>query len=441
LEHRQYKIILKMKITIFTIGSRGDVEPFVALGKGLRDSGHIVKIATEARFETLVKEHCLSYAMIPGDTTGVINSEEVQEVLSRKNNTEAFFKHLMTATIPFASQIFEQSIAACEDADHIITTPVCIYLGYFISQKLSKPLTLAAGNAIVASRTKYFHNLFLPPPPDWLPDRLQKSYNYFSHNIMPGLMWKTYHKFYAETWEKVHGTVLPKNDPVGAGLLKKPPLRLYGYSPAFLEKPDDWSYNQYVTGYWFLEPAKSWKPSAKLENFINAGPPPIYIGFGSMNNSLLKNDSLEKLVLGVVRKTKQRAIILNDGLNLDKVELSSNIFATDSVPFTYLFPKMSLIVHHGGAGTTGAALRAGVPSVVTPIIVDQNFWAWRMEKTGVSAKPIAWYKLSETNLSTAISSTLLNQNMHTRAKHLAQRIVGERGIETAVSIFNKVNRY
>ena len=427
-----------MKITIFTIGSRGDVEPMVALGRGLQESGHTVTVVTERRFEPMVLEHGLRYVYVPGDTQGVLGSEEMQQILNRKNNTEAFFKCLMDSTLPVAKEIFDNTIEACRDTDHIITTSVCIYVGYFIAHQLSRPISLAFSNPIVASSTKYFHNQFLPAPAGWMPEAMKHKYNKFSHDIIPPAMWKTYIKTFGTVWKQMSSAPLPKEDPLTMALSISPPLRLYAYSPALLPKPADWDDTQHVTGYWNLKTDTTWTPPADLEAFIHDGPPPVYIGFGSMNNSLLKNGALEKLLIDVANKTKQRIVVLKQGLNTDGMQLPASVFATDPLPFSYLFPKMSLLVHHGGAGTTGIGLQAGVPAVVTPLIVDQNFWAWRMHQLGVGAEPISWYKLNADNLSATITKTLADSSITTKVKELGKLVAAERGVETAVEIFNQM---
>jgi UDP:flavonoid glycosyltransferase YjiC (YdhE family) len=427
----------KMKITIFTIGSRGDVEPMVAFGEGLQDSGHTVTIVTEGRFESFVRGHGLGYVRVPGDTQGLLGSEEMQQILSRKNNSEAFFKCLMNATLPVAKEIFDGAMEACRDTDHIITTSVTIYVSYFIAHQLSRPITLAFSNPIVASSTKYFHNQFLPPPATWLPDAVQQKYNKFSHDIIPDAMWKTYIKSFGKVWKQMSTAPLPKEDPLSLALKLSPPLRLYGYSPALLPKPEDWDDTQHVTGYWNLKADRNYKPPVELESFLHAGPAPIYIGFGSMNNSLLKNGALEKLLVDLAHKTKQRIVVLKQGLNTDAMQLPSTVFATDPLPFSYLFPRMSLLVHHGGAGTTGVGLQAGVPAVVTPLIVDQSFWGWRMHQIGVGAEPIEWHKLNADNLSAAITKTLADNSIKTKVKALGTKVAAEDGVKTAVEIFNK----
>lgn len=425
-----------MKITILTVGSRGDIEPFVALGEGLQASGHVVSIATEIRFEKFLTERGLQFCAVPGDTYAAMNSEECQKALNKKDNTEAFFSLLTAAAAPLAKQILLQNIEACRGAEHIITTPWCLHTGYFIAQQLSVPMSVAAGNATVLSDTRYFSNLMLPLNPDWLPQVLLEMYNSFSHKVVAQQWWKSYTSIYAHAWKEATGFILPKQDPIAA-FAKSNPLLLYGYSPFVLPKPADWGSNQHVTGYWTLKADENWQPSSELKAFIESGPAPIYIGFGSMNNSLLKQGMLENMILETVSRTKQRAVILKQGLNLEHVKLPEYIFAAEPVPFNYLFSKMAVLVHHGGAGTTALGLKSGVPAVYTPLIVDQKFWSRRVYETGASVKPLPWYNLTTNGLVKAIDTTVADAGIRRNAAELGKKISQENGVENAVAIFNQ----
>lgn len=422
-----------MKITLITSGSRGDVEPYVALAEGLKDSGHMVTIATEARFESFVLGRGLKFFCIPGDTHAAINSPEGQAALNKKDNTASFLNHLTNASAAFVTETISQCLAACQDADHIICTQFSLHTAYFLSQELNIPYSMASVNPMVICQTDEFTNMMFPPAAEWLPPAMVRAYNSFSHKTVTDLWWRSYKKLYAAAVKKVLGVTLSSTDPFRTA---KPPLTLFGYSPSVLPKPKNWDSHQHVCGYWFLKPDNSWKPSPGLEAFIEEGPKPIYIGFGSMNNSMLKKGEVEKLLTDTIRQTKQRAVILKQGLNFDKSRLEESICATEPVPFEYLFQKMNLLVHHGGAGTTALGLKAGVPAVLTPLIVDQRFWSWRVEKLNVSPAPIHWHSLTKDKLVTAINAWVDNKPAKDRAIELGKRIAAENGVENAVRIFN-----
>ena len=423
-----------MRITLITSGSRGDVEPYVALAEGLRDSGHIVTIATEARYETFILERRLKFFSIPGDTIAAINSPEGHKALNKKNNTESFFNHLTNASAPMATEIILHCLEACKNAEHIICTHFSLHTGYFLSQQLGIPFSMASVNPMVSCETSEFHNMMFPLGPSWLPGFADRTYNSFSHKTVRELWWKSYRNIYTGAWKSACNITLPASDPLKT---VKQPLSLFGYSPSVLKKPKDWSNNHHVCGYWLLKADDNWTVPTELEKFINEGTQPIYIGFGSMNNSMLKNGEVENLILDTVARTKQRAVILKQGLNFEAGQIADNIFATGPVPFKYLFQKMKLLVHHGGAGTTALGLEAGIPSVLTPLIVDQRFWAWRAEKIGVAPAPLHWHGVTSAKLASAINNWVDNNAAKKRSEELGEKLQRENGVETAVRIFNE----
>ena len=145
---------------------------------------------------------------------------------------------------------------------------------------------------------------------------------------------------------------------------------LYGYSPAVIPPPADWGADIHVTGYWFLDPAEDWTPAAALVDFLAAGPPPVYVGFGSMSSRKPRNRQPDP---GRAGRTGQRGIIHAGWGGLQR-RLPDSVLMVDGDPFSWLFPRVAAVVHHGGAGTTSAGLRAGVPSVVVPFFGDQPYW-------------------------------------------------------------------
>ena len=156
---------------------------------------------------------------------------------------------------------------------------------------------------------------------------------------------------------------------------------LYGYSPAVIPPPADWGADVHVTGYWFLDPAEDWTPDAALADFLAAGPPPVYVGFGSMSSR--NPEETANLILDALARAGQRGIIHAGWNGLQRSDLPGSVMMVDGVPFAWLFPRVAAVVHHGGAGTTSAGLRAGVPSVVVPFFGDQPYWGQRVADLGV----------------------------------------------------------
>jgi UDP:flavonoid glycosyltransferase YjiC (YdhE family) len=212
-------------------------------------------------------------------------------------------------------------------------------------------------------------------------------------------------------------------------------LVLYGYSPAVLPAPQDWDARSHVTGYWFLDAAAGWQPPADFLDFLAAGPPPVYIGFGSMASS--KPRETTDMVLAALHQTGQRGVLYAGWGGLHKEDLPGDVFMIGSTPHSWLFPRMAAVVHHAGAGTTAAGLAAGVPSVVTPFFADQPFWAQRVYDLGVGPKPVARRHLTAGSLAAAIQTAVTDQPMRRRAAALGARIRAEDGVAQAVTLIER----
>jgi UDP:flavonoid glycosyltransferase YjiC (YdhE family) len=213
---------------------------------------------------------------------------------------------------------------------------------------------------------------------------------------------------------------------------------LYGFSPSVIPAPSDWSGNTHITGYWFIDETEDWQPPAALLDFLQSGSAPVYIGFGSMSNR--DPEQTADLVIKALTLSNQRAILLSGWGGLQRTNLPDSIFMIDSIPHSWLFPRVSAVVHHGGASTTAAGLKAGVPSVVIPFFGDQPFWGQRVADLGVGTKPIPRKRLTAERLANAIQEVVTNEDMRQRAAKLGKQIQTENGIESAVEIFNKLKK-
>ncbi|NER84842.1 MAG: glycosyltransferase family 1 protein, partial [Leptolyngbya sp. SIO1D8] len=211
---------------------------------------------------------------------------------------------------------------------------------------------------------------------------------------------------------------------------------LYGYSPTVIPKPANWAEHLHVTGYWFLESLPDFSPPLELIHFLEAGEPPIYIGFDSMTDR--HPEFMAETAITALTQTRQRGILLTGWGGISHTDLPDSIFKLDSVPHSWLFPKMTDIVHHGGAGTTAAALRAGVPNIIIPFIADQPFWGHRIAQLGVGPQPIPKKKLTVERLATAIQTAVEDKAMKQRAKVLGRKIRSENGVAEAVKAFHQL---
>jgi UDP:flavonoid glycosyltransferase YjiC (YdhE family) len=206
-----------------------------------------------------------------------------------------------------------------------------------------------------------------------------------------------------------------------------------------IPKPADWDEHAHLTGYWFLNHSPKWQPHAKLIDFLEAGPPPVYIGFGSMMPANMQQTT--ELVLEALRQSGQRGILAQGWGGLEQPDLPDDVLMLRVAPHDWLFPRMAAVVHHGGAGTTSAGLRAGVPSIVVPFGADQPFWGNRIYELGAGPQPIPYRRLTIQRLNDAICSVVADQAMRQRAAMLGKRIQTEDGVAQAIGIIEQLHSY
>jgi len=213
--------------------------------------------------------------------------------------------------------------------------------------------------------------------------------------------------------------------------LKRPTPILYAYSPSVLPKPSDWGAGVHVTGYWFSDAEGNWPPQDDLLHFLDSGPPPVYVGFGSTVSDAPSR--LARIAIHALEMAGTRGILGMDLGGVRKEELPSTIFPVSDIPHSWLFPRMAAIVHHGGAGT-GAGLRSGVPNVVVPFTSDQPFWARRVHQLGAGPEPLPARCLTSERLAAAIRTASHHEEMRRASSLLSVRINAERGVDRAVEI-------
>lgn len=418
-----------MRIRVITIGSQGDVRPYVALGVGLKASGHDVRIVTHVGFESLVREHGLDFAPVAGDPRESADNRVLRALHDDGDNKRRWSRTFKEVDAPLMRQRLRDCWEACSDAEVLIVSILPYLFGYAIARKLQVPLVRAF--YFPTSPTRMYAAEFVP---SWLQGN--QRINLASYKVQRQFLWQIARPWVAGACRDVLGIKkMPFFEPFGE-LDRQQQLLLYAYSSAVAPPPPDWGEWIDVTGYWFLDRPTEWKPPAALEDFLADGPPPVYVGgFGSMTNR--EPAELARAVVRALSLTGQRAVVLTGWGGLSPSELPRDIFAVDWVPYDWLFPRISAVVHHGGAGTTAASLRAGLPTVVIPFILDQFFWGKRVFELGAGPRPIPRKSLQAETLATAISAATTDPGMRERAAALGARIRTENGIARAVATFNR----
>jgi UDP:flavonoid glycosyltransferase YjiC (YdhE family) len=418
-----------MRATINAFGTRGDVQPYVALGKGLKAAGHEVRITTHPIFAGFVREHGLDFSPMEGDPREVLLTQAVADL---GINPIRINRWIAENFRPVMDSVFRATLEGAQGADVLLNSALS-FAGWHVAEKLGIPAIAAYLQPVTPTRS--FHGMSSPLSPAWLPFR--GLYNLLSTKFAN-------QSFFA--------MIRPLTNACRAEVLGLPPLSaayywgidsasapvpiLYGYSPAVIPKPPDWGDLQQVTGYWFLEDAPGYAPPVALAAFLDSGPPPIYVGFGSMVDH--ERDEMTRLIIKAVDRTGQRAILLSGWSDLGSVDLPDTMLRLDSVPHSWLFPRTAAVVHHGGAGTTAAGLRAGVPAVIVPFTVDQPFWGWRVDELGVGPRWILRKNLTAEKLAAAIDEAVQNRAMARRAQELGRMIRAEDGPGLAVTLVEQL---
>jgi UDP:flavonoid glycosyltransferase YjiC (YdhE family) len=209
---------------------------------------------------------------------------------------------------------------------------------------------------------------------------------------------------------------------------------LNGFSGHVVPRPPDWGDRVQVTGYWFPE-EEEWQPPADLVRFLEGGPPPVFVGFGSM--PVPDAEGTTALVLEALRRSGQRGIVHAGWGGVGSRDLPEWAFRLEYAPYGWLFPRMAAVVHHGGSGTTAFGLRAGVPSLVVPFVFDQFYWGRRIAELGVGPAPVPFGKLTAEGLAAAIDEAVSDGEMQQRARGLGERIRAEDGLGAAVKVLEE----
>ncbi len=425
-----------MHVAIITLGSRGDVQPYIALGVGLRHAGHSVCLITHAPFADFVRDHDLDFYALDDEQYELFQTPLGQTLLAQGTNSLAFALRYAQFINPQVHDYMKKCWVACQGANVIISSLLAIFYAGSVAEKL--------GIAVVAAflqPTQVPTNTFAEPSnPQILQPLLdtfkdKKAY-YYSHTMTRAFYWRMFSaKVNAARRDVLRLPPYDKQSPLKAIETGSLPL-LFGYSPLVLPKPDDWGSNVHVTGFWHLDYDAGWQPSNELLNFLADGPPPVYIGFGSMRNT--DPEATTELVVQVLARTRQRGILLTGWQGLASTRLPDTVLAVDQVPHAWLFPRTAAVVHHGGAGTTAESLRAGIPTITVPYISDQPFWGRRIYELGVGPQPIPRPKLSIDRLTDALCTALQDQEMRQRAVRIGQQLQAENGVQQAVQAFHRI---
>ncbi|KAJ9622953.1 hypothetical protein H2204_011297 [Knufia peltigerae] len=442
-----------LNVVIQVVGSRGDVQPFVALGQVLKNQyGHRVRLATHGTFKGFVEEHGLEFFDIGGDPA------ELMAFMVKNPGLIPGVKSLREGDVgkrrKGMAEILEGCWKSCADSDEVNDSHHANSSG---GGPRKKPFI---ANAIIANPPSFAHihcaqklgvplHLMFTMP--WSPTREfpQPIANIHTSNNASG--WAANEMSYTlvdmMTWEGL-GDITNnfRTETLGLGALSQAAavdmlykLRIpytYCWSPALIPKPKDWGPHITISGFFFLNMASSYRPNPDLAEFLAAGPPPVYIGFGSI--VVDDPNAMTKLIFDAVKKTGQRALVSKGwgGLGGDALGKPEGVFMLGNCPHDWLFQRVSCVVHHGGAGTTAAGIALGRPTVIVPFFGDQPFWGSMVARAGAGPTPIPAKELTADRLADAILEALKPATLE-RARELGDRIKEEKGCEVGAASFHQ----
>lgn len=416
-----------MQVVIFTTGTEGDVRPLVALGAGIKAIGDRVRIAAHSAFRDLIERHGLEFAELDGDFRGWMQRD--QRAMGRALNLFGMLAEFHKQLRDMAENWPEQGLAAAQDADLIIGNGMVSQLGIALGQKLD--IAHVETQLVPSFPSSY------PPPiplPSWmygLPPQINYCLGWLARL---SLIYAVQPVYDDHVRPRLGLPPLGLRSPYST--LRASHLRLVGVSPSLISRHPRWPDNIRLTGQWTLPPSEGWQPPEHLRQFLEIGEKPVYIGFGSMQNAEAR--TLTALFLDVLKATGKRAVLATGWGGLDGVENRScaEFTTIDHAPHEWLFDRVSFAVHHGGAGTTHAAARAGIASIVMPVFGDQPFWASRLHRLGAAPSPIPRPKARFHQLVEAFYAAS-DTGMQAQADRLGRRIRMEDGVAEAIRILKE----
>jgi sterol 3beta-glucosyltransferase len=409
-----------MKFVVVTYGTEGDVRPLAAICRALVDAGHEARLLGPAGALGAADSLGVPTTPLAGNVGGAAGETgSIAGVVERGADFGAAAAAMARIANAHAEAWTRQTLAAAEGCDAIIVSALAAFVGLSVAERLGVK-AIGAG-FIPITPTAAFASPFLPP------GLLPRPLNRFSHGLVNGLLWRAFGKAINAARQTVLGL------PPRRAVWTDHPM-LYGVSPAILPQPADWPGNALVTGQWVAR-AGDWSPPAALGAFLSAGEPPIYVGFGSMTGF-----DKRRMTEALLEAAGGRRVVFSPGWSgIDPSGLPGNIFAVGDTPHDWLFPRTSLVVHHGGSGTTHSACRAGVPSVVVPFAGDQFFWADRLKAIGVAPAAVRAKSLGGKALNHAIDAAG-GDGRRLRAEAVGQTMAGEDGLARALAAIDAIMR-
>lgn len=412
-------------------GTRGDVQPVLALARALVDAGHTVRMAAGSDFRERIAACGVEPAPASMAARDLMTSDDGRLWADLGTNPILQVRVMRRLVLRTARAMMDEAWDSCRDADVILGTSSAEPFGPSFSEKLGVPfVTTLLQPAFRATRSGAA--TWMAPVPS-----RSSLLNYAAGKL---LVEGAFHWMSRDLVNDFRSGMLglrPQSTRRWLDAAKSRPV-LMGISRHVTPHPGDWPPPYHTTGYWFLDEPDPWTPPAGLEAFLDDGDPPVAIGFGSMTTR--DPASSTRTILEAVEASGRRAVLLSGWAGLGGSGLPSSVFVVDSAPHAWLFPRIAAAVHHGGAGTTAAAVRAGIPQVVVPHLGDQPYWGRRMHELCVAPRPVPKPGLTAGNLAAAIREVTGNPRYAEAATALGALVRNEDGLAAGVELVERYAR-
>lgn len=422
-----------MKIFILTLGTRGDVQPYVALGQGLQAAGHTVVLCTCSSFQSFVSDCGLQYGFMNDGFIEFMSTDIARDAMENVNNVWAGMRYACRMWKQSASlqrsAIADGWLSAQQAAPDLILFHPKTLVGAAFAEKMGVPSMMA-----------FYLPLYAPtsekPAPGFPRWNLGGWYNRLTYAMIYRItMLMTGSVIREWRMENQLSPLSPRYDILHTRTRNPIPI-LYGFSPQVISVPSDWPGHVKATGYWFLNRREPWEPSAELLQFLEAGEPPVYVGFGSISGR--NPERMARIIIEGLQLAKARGVLAMGWGGLSVANCPETIHTIKAVPHDWLFPRMAAIAHHGGAGTTAAGLRAGRPAIICPFFGDQPYWGRRVRELGVGCNPIPQKKLTPQNFAAAVREAIANPSILANAAALGEKLRRENGVANAVAFIERM---
>jgi len=414
-----------MDLVLVTGGTRGDVDPFVALGIGLRAAGYGVSVATNEDFREVVTSRGLEFRPLSGNFRAIIGSPEGREWIESGSSAGRYRKAATKVFSSWWARWMADMDAACREGERVLFHPIWCGAQY-VAEKRAVPSVCISPIPILP--TGHLPPLFAPGAPAW-PWLRRWLWNQ-GQEVVGGMLLETFQEY-----RRSVGLAPLPGPRVGDYMVAQGVPLVHVFSRVLTDRPPDWPERTHVTGSCQLPRDPRWAPPRELEAFLAAGPPPVYVGFGSMTGR--DPAELTALVVDAVTRAGVRAVVGTGWGGIDGQAFPPHVHRVDDVPHDWLFPRVAAVVHHGGIGTTTAGLRAGKATLVVPFFADQPYWGQRVEELGVGPAALPKNKLTAARLAERIGRLLAEPRYAEAARRVQASLLAEDGVARAVEVIGR----